>query len=781
MQTTYIPNELKQMGTWACYDNNKLLISALSGFSMTPTDLNSLTTYQNAYKYFEQHHKRVCGLAFVLPPDYIMVDVATKNKEIANEFLDKLPTYAEYSQTKDSIHFIIKHSFGDKTKVSLPYGISIFSKGQYVCMTGDIIIHGNDFVSHNLGNMFNTLYEKYFLGIVKQENKYVFSTSGSQNTKLDSAMVENRIALSPSNVLYYQLKSGSYQQAGFVDRIDGLKALIGILIFFASGDRELVFEMVRGTQTYERGFENKQGNSTMLDLIYNEVLQEQKEIYDADKYNPQDYIFDKETGITRHFENYSLDDTGNAKRIYDKYKDIIRYDTTQGAFYLYNQHLGCWKMEHKDNIQLKKLVDEVINDIRIEMRSPRIASDEKAQKSYLKNIAYMSCTKGKNNAIEELKHLDGIDIDHAVFDTDTYLLNTLSGVLNLKNGQLLEHNPDFYMTKSTHCTIDTKNPPELFLKFMKETCVGKQDVMGYLKRALGYSITGSIKEQCYFAMFGDGNNGKSVLMNVMSECLGDYCEHCSILTFVEQKYVDGSKATPEIARLAGARMIITSEPRDNVRLDENKIKEFTGGEPIYARALHKDGFTFRPIGKLWISCNNLLKITGTTRGDWRRYKQINFENDVPEDKIDKELFDKLKAEVPQILGYYLLQGCLEYLEKGSLQEPECIKEQIREFRTESNSVLQWATQYTAKATSYKKIPAPQFFINYLEWAKKTHENENISQNSFARELKKAFDYLYGEDVEKIKGAGGKMYYAGVQLLKDDTNYIFTNDVLDEGE
>lgn len=775
INTTYIPNELKQHATWACYDDSKLLVSALSGVSFLPSDYLQLTTFDVAYKYMADHNKRVKGLAFILPDTYLMVDIPTRNKDIVDDFLGKLDTYAEYSPNKESVHIILKATFDKKSKVDLASGISIYTKGQYVCMSGDIVNYGTNYINHEATNTLATLYDKYFLGIVKQESKYIFSKTNTQAQKITQEIVENRINLSPANKLFYQLKSGSYRQAGFNEQLDAIRALFNILIFFTGGDKELTYEMVRGSSTYTKELENKQGEHSLLDIIYKNAILDQTIVFDADKYDAQDYVFDENTGTTKFFANYSLDDTGNAKRIFDRYHDIIRYDENAGVFYQYNATLGIWEQDSKDNVKLKKLVDNIIEDMRIEIKSPRITNDQNLLKCYLKNISYISSSGGKRNAIEELKHLHEINISHALFDKDNFLLNTLSGVVNLRNGQLLEHSPDFYMTKSTRCLIDTQNKPELFLKFIDETCCYNEQLKEYLRKALGYSLTGSNVEQCYFLMYGDGNNGKSVLMNIIGECLGDYATHCSIKVFLEQRFTDSSKATPEIARLEGARMVITSEPKESSKIDENMIKDFTGGEPIYARHLHQNGYNFRPIGKLWISCNNLLKITGTTRGDWRRPKVIEFKNDVPEEKIDKYLFDKLKNETAQILGYYLLRGCLDYLEIGSLQEPEIIRSAIREYRTESNSVLAWATNYTTRTNTFTPTPANQFFIAYLKWAKQTHENDTISANGFARELKKAFTFLYGDKVEKITAYNNKLCYRGVQILQDDTNYSFTND------
>lgn len=775
MNTLYLPNEIKQYATWAIYNDSKQLISAISGFVINEREYDSFTTYQNAYNYMTSHSTRAKGLAFVLSQDYICIDVSLENQEIAQNFIYNFSTtYMEYSMNKKSIHILIRATFTGTTKLSLSQGIKVLTKGEYVCLTGEIVQPTPQPIDGTLQQAFDNAYNLYFKGIAKKEN-FVFTKNENSDSGLTLEIVNNRIGNSTASNKYYQLSSGHFQSAGFNDITDARIALLNILIFFTSGDEKLTKYMFRTTKLYdEYDFENE--SKGLLDKLYLESKKQQICVFDKSLDVIADYAFDNITCITKLFKSYPLNDTGNAQRLFDKFGDQLKYETLNKSFYLYNKALGIRIEDTSEYLNIKRLIDYIIDDIRVEMQSPRVRNDGLLLKEYTKNLTWLSNSKGKENAIKELKNFDKLWCSPNDFDSDNYLLNTLSGVLNLRNGQLVEHNKAFMMTKSTRCEVDIKNPPEKFLKFMWETCCGNKEMFAYLQTAIGYSLTGSTIEQCYFPLYGLGNNGKSVFLDTMTNMLGDYAVVVSIDTFTEKMYSNSSNATPDIARLKGARFVTSGEPRESAVLDETLMKSITGGERMIARRLHKDFFEFYPQCKIWISCNNMLKIKGTTRGDWRRIKKIDFNNNVEESKIDKNLTEKLKAELPQILGYYALQGCIEWQANG-LQEPDYIKKSVEEFRYESNSILNYASQFLIEDPT-SQISSGDIFVSYMKWARSVNENTSFTQTKFGLELKKAINLLYPTAI-KLRGKSGKVVFKGVDFK--NTPYTFSKDLIEEEE
>ena len=762
-ETAYIPNELKQLAMWGCYDKDKRLISALSGFPTISQDLRTLTDYRTALE-FANSSDRVVGLALVIPAGYVVVDIDMKvsNGEIINEWLSELDTYKENNLNKNGLHIILKADFKQNTKtIALDYGLKILKPKDYVCLTGDILDESLDEISY-LQSAFDRLYNKYFNNISKtsENRRYYFAKSSENKRQYSEDEIKSFISSSIASSLFFQLMDGNYLLCGFNNKDEAIICVMRILIFWSGADQQLVYRIIKKSKLFDKSLLENQGKGTYLDLLYENALEEQKCFYDKDTYIADNYTFDQITGITKFFKDYSLDDTGNAQRIYDKYHEILRYNTYDKVFMIYNADLGIWVADTSENLKIKELTDTIITDLRNELNTTKVKANPTLANRYLTNIARFSSSKGKDCAINELKHLKEIPIDPNQLDADKLLLNTLSGVINLKNGMLLEHSPDFMMTKSTHCYVDMKHEPTAFIEFMKETTCGNKEIFNYLKKLIGYCLTGLNTDQSYYAWKGNGNNGKSVLLNIMTRMLGDYAANVQVETFCEATFQrDGSSANPDIARLKGVRFVRCNEPKRGMALNESLMKQITGGDPITCRKLRKDPFEFRPQCKIIIGCNNMLKINGTTRGDWRRVKIVEFPNDVPEDQIDVELEDKLAKEIPSILGYYALQGCLEFQDKG-LKAPEKIKKSVEDYRVVSNTVINFMKTRTEEVNG-AVVSNADLFRAYMKWCKEMNEREPLTNALFNDEVNKCLSPL----VVKRRSKGGRVAYFNLELLK----------------
>lgn len=768
--TINIPQELKRFQTWSCYDEGKQLISAINGYRILAGDYNSYATWDIACSYMLTHPNQVKGLAFILPKNYICVDIGSDiPQDILKEWLE-LPTYMEYSDTTQSIHIFLPVDFKEQIKVCPYYNIIILSSGAYVCMTGNVL-YENAELSKECEHKFYELYNKYFLNKKQvSQSAYLFVKSSS-NKEITSDIVKNRIKLSSASHKYYGLMNGDYLQNGFVEKNEAVIGLFNIVYFWSEGNKPITYSIVKESKLYDEKMNSDFNGSTLFDILFKKSLEIQKCFYEEDS-NDEDYLFDQNRCLYIHYKRYPLDDTGNALRLYDKIGNFVKYDIKNKEFYIYDDQEGYWKVDTNEHIFIKKYVDSLIEDLTLELE---LGKNIENVRNLTRNISYLASSKGKANCIEEFKHLKDIPCMPQEFDADNTLLNTRSGVINLKNIQLLEHNKDFMMTKSTHCEVDLVHKPELFIQFIKETFCYDDNLISYIQRFLGYCLTGSTKEQKYSNWLGGGNNGKSVLFNVIEGVMGDYCVRTPIETFLKKKFSNGSEATPDRARLRGARVVLAEEPDDNSYLDEPFIKLCTGGGTITARKLHKEFFQFQVLFKLIISSNNPLRIVGTTRGDYRRLDIVEFNNNVPDEEIDKELTEKLLAEKPQILGW-ALQGCIEWQERG-LEQPQSVKDTIEQYKLENNVVLDFISNYTTES-SYNKVLVSDIFTAYMSWARSVNENTNISKQKFGIELKKAIPLLY-PNAKKIHGAGNKIFYSGFRLLQTNKGEGYAVDIPDD--
>lgn len=294
----------------------------------------------------------------------------------------------------------------------------------------------------------------------------------------------------------------------------------------------------------------------------------------------------------------------------------------------------------------------------------------------------------KEAGIGLARRLDELDADPLVVNTATATLRfTVSGgpgqgYSRTAAIEVLPHDRAHLLSKIAGATYDPQARAPAFHAFLREV-MPDDEVRWFLQRWFGLSMLG-IREQRLVFLYGGGANGKSVFVDLMARILGDYAATAKIESLTGKNRRSGAEATPDLVPLIGARMVRASEPEEGERLQEGKIKELTGGEPILVRALNADFVEVHPHFKLTISGNHKPEIRGTDDGIWRRVSLVPWDVTIPPERRDPTLGEKLFAEAPGILNW-LIDGAISYLE-GGLQEPEAVKTATQEFREESDPV-----------------------------------------------------------------------------------------------
>src|SRR5699024_9402169 len=208
-------------------------------------------------------------------------------------------------------------------------------------------------------------------------------------------------------------------------------------------------------------------------------------------------------------------------------------------------------------------------------------SEEDAQKNLQKHIKYSRGSGGKSNMLKESEHL--LPIKPEEFDKDHHLFNVQNGFINLRTGALHEHDKNKFFTKVSSIEYTDKIDYPLWLDFLNKIFDGDQELINYLQRAIGYSLSGSTEEQMMFILHGNGRNGKSVFLDVITEMFGNYTTNIQPQTIMVKPQSGG--ANSDIARLQGARLVTSTEPNDGMRFDEGLVKQLTGGDKVTARFL----------------------------------------------------------------------------------------------------------------------------------------------------------------------------------------------------
>jgi len=289
-------------------------------------------------------------------------------------------------------------------------------------------------------------------------------------------------------------------------------------------------------------------------------------------------------------------------------------------------------------------------------------------------------------------------------------------IVDLRTGTTRAARPGDYVTKSLGVReVGVSSLATRWIDFLDEIFVGDAELVEWFRRFCGYVLTGLTREQILVFFFGQGRNGKSVLVRVMLDVLGAYGRSISSETLMQSKR-DAQAASPELARLAGARLVSTQETEDGSRLAESLIKGMTGGDKIVARYLHKDLFEFDPQFKLVISGNHRPIIRGQDHGIWRRMRLIPFSATFSDANDDKGLDAKLAAERPHIAAW-MVEAATDYLRDGLGPVPRRVAEATEEYKKQMDTIGEWMAECCEQSDPNAETAVADLFTSYYYWSK----------------------------------------------------------------
>jgi putative DNA primase/helicase len=425
-------------------------------------------------------------------------------------------------------------------------------------------------------------------------------------------------------------------------------------------------------------------------------------------------------------------DTDNAQRFANRFGAKVLY-TPGRAWLVYDGK----RWRHDDVGQVVELAKQTARLIAHE--SAHLQTDDaRAERSA---FAQQSLNKGSLDKMLDLaKSL--LAVEDARLDADPWLFNVENGTIDLRTGRREKHDSRDLLTKIAPVRADRDAKCPLFKKFLKRITGDDADFQAFIQKAVGYSLTGITIEQVLFFVYGkSGNNGKSTLVNLFRDMLGDYGLHTPTETLLVKQYDNAIPA--DLARLHGARMVTAIEANFNRHLDEARIKSMTGGEPITARFMRQNFFQFVPVLKLWLVANDRPRVRGTDEAFWRRVRVIPLTIEIPLAERDLDLLTKLRAEWPGILAW-AVRGCLKWRRKG-LVEPDVVRSATKGWQQEMDHLKKFVADQLDIAPGLK-IAAYQLFDRYKKWCDQNGE-QSLKIQDFKAKLQESFDLKH----TRIKG------------------------------
>lgn len=771
-----IPQELRNLKQWGLFElkwvearkkNTKIPINPYDGSAGKSNDPNTWSDFDTAMRALDEV-ERADGLAFYFANGYVGLDIdhIDSNLEdwregdndpnnLVNKFQDLTDnTYMEVSQSGTGIHAIFKGKIPGKRQRKGNY--EMYQTGRFFALTGNNIIPDPTIKSMSDDEM-KTLY-KFLFG---KDNVVQLHSESDNITPVDLSVVEiiKRAENSAkTGKRFIMFMKGGWEQF-YASHSEADMAFANDLAFWTGRDFHKMDTIFRNSSLMREKFDEKHGAVTYGTSLLNKAINETQNIYNPES-DSQDsessYTFSFNEDKTKKIMPHSWDDQGRGLRMRDQFATVLKFNAVDKKWFFFN---GSYWQEDTGNQKVELAAERVANSIKKE--SPELRFSTKTDKDKAMNEWYKfqkdsRSHMAKMHMIDEFKKY--VIVKHGEFDKEDMLLNTESGYVDLSNGELHDHDIDKNFSHQTLAEYSDNVDAPLWDKFLHQIFNNDKELIHYVQKAIGYSFTGSVDEQCLFILNGRGRNGKSVFSNVVSDVAGNYAKQMNVQTIVAKKNQSGS-ANSDIARLEGARLVTSSELNEGDRFDESLVKQLTGGDKILARFLYGSEFEYKPKFKIWMATNHLPIIRGTDDGIWRRIKIIPFNIQIPKEKVDKKLEYKIKAEYTGILNW-IVQGAIMWQQEG-LEDPEAVKQVIETYRAEMDPLDAFLEECCTTGQN-DSIKARDMYDAYHEWAKESEEYK-MSMTKFGREMSKKL-----LRVKKMDG----WYYVGLKLKEPDKDYNF---------
>lgn len=743
-----IPQELKFNALWCCWKKTekgkipydvKFKTLAKSNDRHTFYNFKTILNHVQEYLRFDENGKQVGGIGLGIFEGYSAIDIDHcidengKISDMAQEIIDYCQSYTEKSPSKTGIRIIFKSDLKDFDKKkwyinNSKIGLEVYIEGatnKFVTITGDVL-YPCEIVNVDITYILN----KYMLKKQRQTPQ-VESINYINNTDIEVFLNKDK----KLNELWYSRASGFGGNESNTDL-----ALCTKLAFYCNRDFEQIATAFENSPYFQsKDEQHKEKWLVRQDYKINTINTAIESCTAV--YNPN---YSVQTG-GKYQKVYSLTDTGNSHRFVDKFSDDIRYNVDNNAWMIWNGKY--WQFDVFKNI--KNYAELMTEEMKIEAFS---LTDLEQQKEILKNVNRLYSSSGKEAMLKEAQHLDNIPVGNDSFDKDDFLFNCANGVIDLKTGNLLKHSKSMLLNKYSDVEY-TNETPTRFLEFLNEILNHDADVIDYMQKLFGYAMTGSTKEQKMWMFVGDGSNGKSLLLQIISEVLGDYAASTTPELLLDEK--TQAQNFSALARLKGKRTVITSETKLGDKLNEKMVKTMTGGnDKLTARFLYANEFEFYPKMKIFMATNYDPVIRGVDNGIWRRIVKIKFDRIFTEDEQDVDLIDKLRLEKSGILNW-MVQGCLKWQADKRLKEPDAIKNNTKEYRTDMDIVQRWLDERCTINVNAKE-KASILYGDFKTYLNNTGEYP-MTMTMFGRNFGKKF---------KKKVLNGNIIYMGVELKND---------------
>jgi putative DNA primase/helicase len=744
-----IPAELRQRDQWVCWKlepkadragNSKMTkvpYCAHDGTRASSTDPRTWAPFSKAVQ--AARERGFAGVGFILTEGdpYVGIDLdnaVDENGEIRPEqaaILRELKSYTEWSQSRKGLHAIVRGATpnGEPVKKGDAFGpgqgLEIYSQKRFWVMTGNRLETFPENIEGRASQI-ETLFRRFKPVPVEEPEDF----PDILPPVLDDEIIIRKAVKARNGEKFKRLWEGD--ASGYSSSSEADEALCCLLAYWTK-DPEQIDRLFRRSALFRAKWDERHGAETYGATAIRKAISLVKEAYSG--------------GIPRSGIPF-LTDVGNAERLVSRFGETLRYCEPLNGWHVWDGVRWKEDKEHRAIALAKETVRMIFSEAAEE-------ADENRRRDTVKH-ALASERAPRIHAMLDMAKPELAMIPEAL-DADPMTLNCPNGLLDLRNGELLRHTPGDMVSKVTGTEYKPGAERIAWERFLTEIFAGKADLIRFIQKAVGYSLTGDTREQCFFILYGEGANGKSTFLETLAYALGDYAGTASPETFLATK--QPKNVGDDLAALKGRRLVATSETGRGRKWDESRVKQLSGGDTLICRKLFCEYFSYKPTWKIWMATNHKPNFDANDQALFRRIRLIPFTVTFPPDKQDRGLSDRLKAEAEGILAW-AVEGALLWQKEG-LESPEEVRMATEGYRHEQDSLGRFLAEECIQG-DLDKVLAKDFKAHYAEWCRENGENGVPT-----REVGQCLEKL---GIERAK-RNGAWYFLGLTFNPSDVGTL----------
>jgi P4 family phage/plasmid primase-like protien len=397
-------------------------------------------------------------------------------------------------------------------------------------------------------------------------------------------------------------------------------------------------------------------------------------------------------------------DLGNSLRVVRVLGDRLRFAADEKRWYVWDGLRWAPDRTNRSLDLTKEVIDSIRRDAEVaegDVRA-RLANWARDSESIQRRRAMLAGAEAEPELVVTTEDLD----------SDPNLLVVRNGTLDLSTGELRESRREELCTRLAEVTHDPTATYQRWLGHVELLCNGDPVLMAYIRRAVGYTLTGDVGARSFFFMEGSGSNGKNAFIEPVMQLMGSYAQ-----TATTALLTGGDEQHPTImADLLGARLVFIDETRQGKALNVERVKALTGSKRVKARRMKKDFFEFDAQFKLWIAGNGQPTVRDPSDGVWNRMHRILCHGKIQPGQAIDRFGDLLYLEEASGILNWALQGLLDWRQLGSLGVPASIRDDVKTYRDEEDFTGQFIEDtFTRTGDPNDFIDNTELYAAYERW------------------------------------------------------------------